>query len=162
MSTSDCRLCGWNPCVCGSCTSCGCTPCGCTSCVSCGCDPCGCGDNVQLCNRVNLDPVNCTVCNGNTECNIWFEPGPPGHAGKCKLDNLTYEQDWLVLSRVPEAKKDLLRITSDPCLVRLANTTKLRVPEIEDNKRAADRINANTLPYYTVLRGNVDGTPNKC
>jgi hypothetical protein len=115
-----------------------------------------------MCDAVNLNHNHCTVCNGDTECNIWFEPGPPGHAGKCKLDLMTYEQVHAVLSRYPCAKAHLLRITSDPCLIRLANTTKLRMAEIESNKMCTDRINANTLPYYTVLRGNTDGTPHDC
>lgn len=160
MSVEDCRLCGFDPCVCGGlCSSCGCTPCGCTSCLNCGCDPCGCGMGVHMLDAVNLNPNDCTVCNGDTSDNIWFRPGPPGYPGKCKLDLLTYDQVHAVLSRVPCAKDHLLRITSDPCLIRLANTTRLRVAEIESNKMATDRINANTLPYYTVLRGNVDGTP---
>jgi hypothetical protein len=112
---------------------------------------------LHMSDAVNLDPNNCTVCNGDTSNNIWFAPGPPGFPGKCKLDLMTYDQVYAVLSRVPCAKAHLLKITSDPCLVRLANNTKLRVTEIDSNKAATDRINANTLPYYTVFRGNVGG-----
>ncbi len=107
---------------------------------------------------VNLDPNNCTVCDGDTTDNIWFQLRAPGFPGKCKLDDLTYEQVHAVLERVPQARAHLLKITSDPVLIRLANTTRLRVAEIESNKAATDRINANTLPYYTVLRGNTDGS----
>jgi hypothetical protein len=107
---------------------------------------------------VNPDPNNCTVCNGDTECNIWWEPGPPGFPGKCKLDHLTYEDVYWILSKVPQAKADLLRITTDECLIRLANTTKLIVPEKEANQLVAKRLHKNSLPYYTLFKGNVDGT----
>ena len=109
--------------------------------------------------RVNLDPNFCTVCDGDTSNNIWFQPGPPGYPGKCKLDLMTYGQVHRVLQRVPCAKRDLLRITTDQCLIRLANTTPLIVPPQEDNRVAQQRLLRNSLPYYTVLRGNTGGDP---
>lgn len=109
--------------------------------------------------RVNLDPNYCSVCDGDTSNNIWFQPGPPGYPGKCKLDLMTYGQVHRVLQRVPCAKRDLLRITTDQCLVRLANSTPLIVPDQEDNRIAQQRLLRNSLPYYTVLRGNVGGDP---
>lgn len=111
--------------------------------------------------KVNLNPNGCTVCTGSTSGNIWFQPGPPGYPGKCKLDLMTYEQVFRVLQRVPCAKAHLLRITTDECLVRLANHTKLVMPPQEASQMVERRLNANSLPYYTVLRGNTDGTPNK-
>lgn len=111
--------------------------------------------------KVNLDPNGCTVCTGDTYGNIWFQPGPPGFPGKCKLDLMTFEQVYRVLQRVPCARQHLLRITDDECLVRLAQTTKLVVPPQEASQLVERRLNANSLPYYTLLRGNVDGTPNK-
>lgn len=111
---------------------------------------------------MNLSPNTCTVCTGDTNQNIWFDPGPPGFPGKCKLDLLTYEQVHRVLQRVPCARSHLLKITDDECLVRLAKTTKLVVPPCEDALLVQRKLNANSLPYYTVIRGNVDGTPNKC
>jgi hypothetical protein len=98
------------------------------------------------------------VCTGDTCNNIWFQPGPPGYPGKCKLDLLTYSDVFAVLQRSPFAKADLLRITSDACLIRLAETTELCQDEKEANRIAEDRINEGTLPYYTLFRGNVDGS----
>jgi hypothetical protein len=106
---------------------------------------------------VNPRPNCCSVCTGDTSCNIWFEPGPPGFPGKCKLDLLTYDQVYAVLQRVPQAKADLMRITNDPCLLALARETSLIEPQADDDQRAADRINANPLPYYTFFRGNIYG-----
>jgi hypothetical protein len=83
----------------------------------------------------------------------------PGAFGRCILDELTYEQVYLVLERYPFAKRDLLRITTDPNLVRLANTVKLMVNEHEADQIVMDKFNARTLPFYTLFRGNVDGTP---
>lgn len=148
---SDCRSCGYDPCSCSSYGG---------GCLSCGGIPCECSLNINMSCAVNLNPNNCTICTGNTADNIWFEPGPPGFPGKCKLDLMTYEQVYRVLQTVPCAKEHLLRITTDKCLLRLANTTKLIVPPQEDNWHAAKIINDNTLPYYTVLRGNVGGNVN--
>lgn len=143
---NECRLCGFDACSCGPC-------------IGCGFNPCSCGSQAFMNTKVNLDPNCCTVCTGDTECNIWFEPGPPGYPGKCKLDLMTYEQVHRVLQRVPYAKAQLLKITSDECLIRLANNTKLIVPPQEASQLVERRLNANTIPYYTVLRGNTDGTP---
>jgi hypothetical protein len=154
---SDCRSCGCDPCSCG-CAKCGQDPCGCGPCLGCGGIPCSCGRHACFSDPVNLNPNGCTVCTGDTSNNIWVQPGPPGYPGKCKLDLLTYEQVYCVLQRVPCAKADLLKITSDQCLVNLANSTQLVVPEKEDNAIAASRLMRNSLPYYTVFRGNTDGT----
>lgn len=154
-----CTTCGSQSCSCNSiCVKCGIDPCGCL-CERCGCYPCGCGIPINMQNDVNINPNGCTVCGGDTSNNIWYQPGPPGHPGKCKLDLMTYEQVYKVLQRVPIAKRDLLRITTDQILIRLANTTAIIVPIQEDDRIAQKRLLANSLPYYTVLRGNVDGTP---
>ncbi len=101
----------------------------------------------------------CTVCDGDKTDNIWFQPGPPGFPGRCILDELTFEQVYYVLQRVPQAKPDLLRITSDPVLIQLANDSRLVTDEIESNQKAADMINKQgTLPFYTLMRGVIDGS----
>ncbi len=152
---SDCRSCGYDPCACG-CVQCGEAPCSC-SCLACGGTPCACGRNVSFSDPVNLSPNTCTVCTGDTQNNIWFQPGPPGYPGKCKLDLLTYSDVFAVLQRVPCARVDLLRITSDACLIKLAETTPLCQDEKEANAIAEKKINSNTLPFYTVFRGRIDG-----
>jgi hypothetical protein len=100
-----------------------------------------------------------TMCTGDTESNMWWREKAPGYEGECVLDSLTYGQVIAVLERHPKAAEHLLRITDDPTLVRLANTVRLVEPEIVSNKRATNLINANTYQYYTLFRGNIDGTP---
>lgn len=106
--------------------------------------------------RVSLgDDVNpdyrsgCTVCTGSTANNIFFVNG------KCKLDQMTYEQVVLVLKRHAGAAEQLRRITSDPALLSLANETKTYAQEEAEEKAAHARINGgpNSLPFYTSMRG---------
>jgi len=106
-------------------------------------------------NEVNPNYQHCTVCNLDTSNNIWYVNG------QCKLDQLTYAQVYFVLIRVPGAKKDLLRITNDKYLVELANQSELIVPTLNGDQIAAKRINANTLPFYDIMRGNTDGSPGR-
>src|SRR5574343_1539119 len=108
-SVFNCRTCGQSSCNC-SCVKCGCTPCDCF-CIACNARPCDCGMKVIMSDAVNLNPSECTVMDGDTRNNIWYEPSAPGFPGKCKLDLMTYEQVYAVLVRVPCAKADLLRIT---------------------------------------------------
>ena len=112
----------------------------------------GCNE-IAMGNDVNPDYNHCTVCSGDTANNIWFVDG------KCKLDQLTYEQVYAVLQRVPRAASDLQRITSDPTLLTLARETHLVSQDAKDDRRAEVLVNRNnTLPFYTVLNGNIDGT----
>ncbi len=85
---------------------------------------------------------------------MFWEPGPPGYPGKCKLDLLTYVQVLRTLERIPFAKEQLIAITDDPILRRLAFETTLIVPTVVDDQKVMDKINKNnTLPFYTVFRG---------
>lgn len=70
---------------------------------------------------------------------------------------MTYEQVYEVLQRVPTAKRDLLKITDDPILIQLAETTKLKVPPQDAADQLQKKMNSRTLPFYTVLKGNVGG-----
>ena len=109
-------------------------------------------DNFKMEDDVNPNYQTCTVCNGDTTNNVWFA------GGKCKLDQLTFEQVYFVLQKNPKAKADLLRITTDPTLIQLANETRPINQDAIDDRRAEKIINGNTLPFYTVLRGNTDGS----
>ncbi len=131
-------------------------------CASCNCDPCGCGDPgrcaVDPCAPVNPGWPQCpTKCNGDTRDNIWMVSDQPGYDCKCKLDVMTYEQVIEVLERVPYANVQLAKITDDECLLRLAREIKLRIPVQEDNQIAVSRLTKNTLPFYTLFRGNTGG-----
>jgi hypothetical protein len=106
------------------------------------CEPCHCGGTAP------------SLCTGDTNCNLWFEQG------RCTLDQLTYEQVQFILMRNPHAKADLLRITNDPTLVRMAEEIGLFKDEIEDDKVPYDMVNnpKHTLPFYTLFRGSIDGS----
>lgn len=124
-------------------------------------------NEIDLSTNINATPNVCTFCTGDTTDNIWFIPGAPGYPGQCRLDQLTFEQVHDVLQRVPQAKKDLLRITTDPVLVQLANETRLTNDDIEADQKSVNLINRGvaglnpgtnrTIPFYTVFRGNFGG-----
>jgi hypothetical protein len=116
------------------------------------------GSHIDMQQKVNPNKNKCTVCTGDTSNNIWFVPRAPGFPGRCILDELTYDDVYTVLQRNPNASRDLQRVTSQPTLLRLAREVPLVKDPIEDDQAAADRINANTLPFYTIMRGNIDGS----
>ncbi len=115
----------------------------------------------------NSDPinyVNCpTKCTGDHTNNMFWREGAPGYPGQCILDVMDFEQLFIVLQRVPNAGKHLRRITNDTAILTLAREVRLADSEQADDQRAADLINkgrgkgAGTLPFYTVLRGNLGG-----
>lgn len=119
---------------------------------------CECGPIEDMSADVNPNRNCCTKCTGDTRCNVWFTLRAPGFPGRCILDELTYEDVYAVLRRNPKAADDLMRITNDPKLLSLAREVKLAQTEQEDAEQAAKRLNANSLPFYTVMRGNEDGT----
>lgn len=138
------------------------------ACQNCGCiSDCNCtqvsyitlpdGSTLCLTDAVNPNPYYTTVCTGNPVNNMWAEKLNTGYGYRCRLDLMTYEEVWIVLTRVPKAKEDLLKITNDPCLIKLANETKLLVPEKEENDQLQHKMN-NSLPYYRLFRGNIDGS----
>lgn len=129
-------------------------------------------NELDLSTNINASPNQCTFCTGDTNNNIWFIPGAPGYGGQCRIDQMTFEQVFLVLQRVPQAKNDLLRITSDPVLIELANEVKPVDDEIEADVKAAHMINKGaqarlgattareldqSLLFYNVLKGNTGG-----
>lgn len=120
----------------------------------------------------NSDPINLTgqngcplvsKCTGNHTNNIFWREGAVGYPGQCILDSMDFEQLFIVLQRVPHAGDHLRRITNDPVLLQFANEVKLADSELADDQKAADLLNkgcgkTGTLPFYTVLKGNSDGS----
>lgn len=151
-----------------SCTNCGGSTVisGASSDCQCGCPTfdCNVDSNTRLlwCEKACLDekinplPNQCTLCNLNTECNLFYIQ-QPGYKGRCILDEMTFDQLITFLSRNPLAKEHLLKISSDPCLVRLANTVGLVVPIADQNLELQKKFNS-YIPYYTLFRGNTDGS----
>lgn len=113
---------------------------------------------MEMSDDVNPFKNKCSMCTGDTKDNVWFQLRAPGFAGRCILDELTYDQVYDVLRRNPQAAKDLMRITTNPKLLSLAREVKLIKTDQQDDEEAARRLQANTLPYYTLHKGNTDGT----
>ena len=108
--------------------------------------------NFDMCDPCNAEKKQ-SLCDGDCSNNIWFV------SGRCKLDNLTYDQVYFVLQRNPNAKNDLLRVTTDPNLIDLANHSSLIQDPIEMDLSPYRVINnpKNTLPFYTLFKGNMNG-----
>jgi len=113
--------------------------------------------DLDMSNLVNQEKNCCSVCTGDVRCNMFFQDRAAGFPGRCILDEMTYEQVWNILLRNPNAKGDLMKITSDPILLSLARESGLIESDQTADERAAKRINANTLPFYTSMRGNIGG-----
>lgn len=128
----------------------------------CGCIPCTCGiiDPIDTTpeSPVNPTPGCCTMCTGDKTNNMFWDTSYVG--GRCKLDSMTFEQVIGVLRRSPMARSHLLRITDNPTLISLANTVKVVKSELDEAQEVMKRLEQDSLPFYTVLRGNFDGTPN--
>ncbi len=94
-----------------------------------------------------------SLCDGDCSNNMWFVKG------QCRLDQLLYDQVYFILQKNPNAKHDLLKITTDEKLRWMANTTRLVQSTIQEDIRPYNVINnpRNTLPFYTLFRGNVGG-----
>ena len=109
--------------------------------------------NFSMCDPCNPEKKK-SLCDGDCSKNIWFVNG------KCKLDGLTYDQVYFVLQKNPNAKSDLLRVTTDPNLLELAKRSQLIADPIEDDNIPYKMINnpKNTLPFYTLFRGNMNGS----
>jgi hypothetical protein len=70
------------------------------------------------------------------------------------LDTLTRAQVVSILECDEIARADLRRVTSDPCLLVLADTVK-RLPTEEESDREMRELNrsADSIPFYSVFRG---------
>jgi hypothetical protein len=117
-----------------------------------------CPDELDLNEDVNPNKNYCTVCDGNTENNIWATDRAPGFPRRCILDELTYNDVYWVLLRNPKAAGDLKKITTNPTLLSLANEVKLLERPFDDAEKTAKRLNGGAPPFYTVMKGNTDGT----
>ena len=86
---------------------------------------------------------------------MWIEGGNPetGEGGVCLLDNLNQEQLVYILERDELARRDLIKVTSDPFLLEKAATVP-RLDTTEEVDVIQSNINQNTLPFYTAFRGN--------
>lgn len=116
------------------------------------------GVAIDLTKPVNPHKNRCTVCTGDTRDNIWFQPKAPGHPGRCILDEITYDDVYQVLLKFPTAASDLARITDVRDLQTLSRTVKVMMDPLDDDRVFAKRLNNNTIPFYSIFAGNMDGS----
>jgi hypothetical protein len=83
-------------------------------------------------------------------------PGSENAPGICLLDTMTEAQVIDVVERDERARKDLLRVTSDPRLLEIARTTK-RLTTAEEADLQQKWVNKNETPagnpFYGIFRG---------
>ena len=122
---------------------------------SCSCqqNPCACESN-----PVCAPEVPATKCDryqpGDENC--WVEKGTPEARGVCMLDTMDECQIVYILERDDKARADLLKVTSDPDLTRLANTVP-KLPKVEHAEVEQALVNrpneAASTPFYALFRG---------
>jgi len=151
--------------------SCGCnqTPCSCNTSLDpnkfCGCNrtPCTCyPSGVCSCNEVPCicacppPPRPRTFCDRDRKNNVWVEgvQDEDGNGGICMLDTMTRAQVISILECDEVARADLKRVTSDPCLLEMAEKVK-RLPTEEESDREQRELGRaeDSIPFYTIFRG---------
>ena len=123
--------------------------------MSCACNknPCACPQPVEVCDP----PAPTTKCDRDDGTpNCWVEKGDPTAVGICMLDTMNDGQIINVLEHDDRARADLLKITSDSALLKLARTIpRLPVQEQADIEQALyNKPNeAASIPFYSLFRG---------
>ena len=126
--------------------------------MSCECqkDPCCCRPRT-LCDLYVPGTPNVWVERGSVSKDL-FSTATPDYSvpGVCSLDTLCKAQVLNIVERDEKARADLLLVTSDPELRKIALTTpKLPTQELVD----AEQLNQNrpnepsSIPFYAVFRG---------
>lgn len=95
-----------------------------------------------------------TLCDGDRRNNCWIEGGNPvtGEGGVCLLDTLTRDTVIYILEHDNgTAREDLLRVTTDPEILALAN----EVPRLPTGFECDETMHAqNTyIPFYSAFAG---------
>lgn len=97
-----------------------------------------------------------TYCDRDRKNNVWVEGmvDEDGNGGICLLDTMDRGQVISVLECDDVARADLKRVTSDPCLLDLAETV-VRLPTEEDVDKLQRELGrqADSIPFYSVFRG---------
>lgn len=100
--------------------------------------------------------VPCTYCDLDRKNNVWVEgvQDENGNGGICMLDTMTEAQIVGVIQCNDRARADLLKVTSDPCLRKLAETVpRLSTLEPADQLQQETNRHKDSIPFYTVFRG---------
>jgi len=114
--------------------------------LDCGCSP-------QNCTCFDEGTPTPSLCDGDLTNNEWVTEGV------CLLDQMTPSQVTYVLQRNPKAREDLKRATTCQELHDLVDQVPLLdTREEEDRLQSALNNNANSLPFYTLFRGNLNNS----
>lgn len=97
-----------------------------------------------------------TKCDKDRRNNVWIEGGNPetGEGGICLLDTVTDEQVIYCIERDHRARVDLVRVTSDPHLLELAERVpRLAVTPEGDALQKAMNEGSGPEIFYRAFRG---------
>lgn len=131
-------------------SSCGCSssPCSCTDTTCAGVEsPCGETENQgPACFR--------SLCDGQRANNVWVEGSVDenGEGGICLLDTMELDQIINSIQRDPQARVDLLSVTTNEYLHNLARTIP-QLPGVNEGDELQKEMNQNTIPFYSIFRG---------
>lgn len=110
----------------------------------------------NYCTKCGTPFPGCNLCDRDRKNNVWVE-GPVdsnGRGGVCLLDTMTYDQVVGVLQVDEKAREDLRRVTSDPELHALADSTqRLSEKVVGDDLQSDINRNADSIPFYAIFRG---------
>lgn len=99
-------------------------------------------------------PADClpcpTLCDGDTTNNHWFTEGV------CILDTLSPRQVNYILEHNEVARADLLRVTTNPDLIDMANSVPRLPTTEEDDELMKVQAKQTPLPFYQIFRGNLN------
>jgi len=114
------------------------------------------------CDCKDPDPPVCdpvprkTYCDKDRRNNVWIDGGnrETGEGGVCILDNLNESQLEYILERDEIARRDLVKVTTDPWLLNKAATVQ-RLPTTEEMDALQVGLNRqkDTIPFYTAFAG---------
>lgn len=132
---------------------------------------CGCVNPCNCPNRYESEPEQTLgdACHPRrTKCdlyrqgdqNVWVERGSSSVdvdcPGVCMLDTMTDAQVIYVVERDQKAREDLVKVTSDPHLLQMAENIA-RLPTQQDDDRLQSDMNRNhapaSTPFYALFRG---------
>ena len=100
------------------------------------------------------ETVRTTYCDRDRRNNVWVDGGNPetGEGGVCLLDNMHEAQLIYILERDETARKDLLKVTSDPYLLDKARTIP-RLSEDDNLDGLREALDKTSIPFYSAFRG---------
>jgi len=91
-----------------------------------------------------------TLCDGDITNNCWFTEGV------CLLDTMSKAQIVYTIEHNPKAREDLKKVTSCEPILNLLNDVPLLSTQQEDDAQQRTLNQADSLPFYTLYKGNTN------